>query len=83
MSEHQNTGGIISRDEIAELSAIFDRFEYALDPTTAECRSAEIDFDDRTKLIFAEKIHHIYPSLTLHQFRCHLRTLCRKFLNRN
>lgn len=83
MSEDHAASGVISREDIAELSVLFDRFEFALDPTSEDCKLAEIEFEDTVKRLFDEKVAPNYPDFSLMAFRCHIRGLSRKFLRKN
>src|SRR2546427_3316825 len=47
MPEHGVPEGAISREDIAELAALFDRFEYAFDPLSLRANEAESKFEDR------------------------------------
>lgn len=83
MPEEPASQGIVSRDDIADLAVLFDRFEYALDPTSDECKLAEVEFEDCVDSLYQSKVVHSYPEVSLMQFRCHIRGLCRRFLRRN
>jgi len=83
MSEEPASQGIISRDDLADLAVLFDRFEFALDPTSDDCKLAEVEFEDGVDRLFRDKVAPNFPGVSLMHFRCHIRGLCRKFLKRN
>ncbi len=72
----------ISRNDIVEIAGIFDRYEFAIDPTSEDCRQAEAEFEDRVRQIFEEKIAPYFPDVQLRDFRCHVRVLCRRFIQK-
>jgi hypothetical protein len=83
MQEEPTSQGIISRDDLAELSVLFDRFEFALDPTSDDCKLAEVEFENEVERLYRDKVVQNFSGVSLMQFRCHIRGLCRKFLKRN
>lgn len=64
MSEHGAPERAITRDEIAELAVLFDRFEYAFDPTSISAREAESQFEDRVLQLFRERVQSNFSSLS-------------------
>ena len=46
MPEQGVPEGAISREDIAELAALFERFEYAFDPLSLWAKEAESKFED-------------------------------------
>jgi hypothetical protein len=83
MSEDHASEGLVSRADIAGLALLFDRSEFAIDPTSEDCKLAEIEFEDSMKRIFSEKVAPNHPEVSLIAYRCHVRGLCRKFLRKN
>lgn len=75
-------GGIISRAELTTLAGWFDAFEHALDPLSKGAREAERKFEDQVNFLYEGKVSRQFPSLTRRDFREGLRTLCRRFLQR-
>ncbi len=43
----QSSDSIVSSEHLAELAALFDRFEYAFDPLAEDAREAEAEFDKK------------------------------------
>jgi len=83
MSETGPTDGLISRADIAELAVLFDRFEFALDPTSNDCKAAEVEFEDRVLALFLERIASAHPEISFTFFRCRVRSQCRTYLRKN
>jgi hypothetical protein len=83
MSEHGFPEGIITRDEIAELAYLFDRYEFAFDPRSLAAREAESDFEEKVRNLFAERVQPQYASITFTAFHCRIKSLCRIFLKKN
>jgi hypothetical protein len=83
MPEHGSPEGSISREDIAELALLFDRFEYALDPLATEAKEAQSQFEDRVLVLFREKVEPNYASIDLPLFRSKVKTICRVFLRKN
>jgi hypothetical protein len=75
--------GNISGEDIAELAALFDRFEYAFDPMSLRAKEAESKFEDRVLLLFRERVEPNYSSVSFTAFRCRIRSLCRAYLRNN
>ena len=83
MSESEHAAGLISSSELEEVAIIFDRFEFAIDPTSQDCRLAEAEFNSKLRM-FYDRVSKEYKSLTYHDFRCGLRNRCREIIrNRN
>ena len=72
--------GVVTRTEIAELAALFDRFEFALDPRSL---SAESEFESRVRRLFLERVAPGYASVGFGAFHCRIKTLCRAYLRKN
>ena len=83
MSETGSSEGLISRDDIATLSGVFDRSELAIDPTSQDARLAEAEFEDQIKLLYATKVQPDHSSVSLSLFRSKARSLCRAYLRKN
>ena len=75
--------GAVSRADIVELAGLFDRFEFAIDPTSEDCRLAEAWFEDRVRQLYATKVVAAFPMVSLTLFRCRVRSLCRAYFKRN
>ena len=80
MPEHGVPQGAISREDIAELAGLFERFEYAFDPLSLWAKEAESKFEDKVLLLFRERVEPNYSSVSFTAFRCRLRSLCRAYL---
>ncbi len=75
--------GTVSRDDIAALAALFDRYAYAFDPLSLEAREARSQFEDRVLRLFCERVEPAYQSVGLGDFRAKVRSLCREHLRKN
>ena len=82
MSEDGIPEGIITRDEVAELACLFDRYEFAFDPRSLAAREAESDFEERVRTLFAERIQPRYASISFAAFHCRIKSLCRAYIRR-
>jgi hypothetical protein len=80
MSENSPSSGIISSNELEELAGLFDRWEFALDPTSDDCKAAEIQFQARVQDLFDAKIRAAYPELNIIRFSCGVKAQARAFL---
>lgn len=83
MSEPEPAEGLVSRDDLAALAALFDRSEFALDPLSEDCRLAEIEFEDRVRQIFRERVQPAFPGVGYTVFRSKVKSLCRLYLRKN
>ena len=83
MSEDGIPEGIITRDEVAELACLFDRYEFAFDPRSLAAREAESNFEERVRTLFAERVQPRYASVSFAAFHCRIKSLCRVYLKRN
>lgn len=52
MPESGPSQGCLTRDELADLAFLFDRFEFAFDPRSLTAREAELEFDERVRILF-------------------------------
>lgn len=83
MSEHELAAGTITRDEIADLANLFDRFEFAFDPLSLAAREAESEFEEKIRALFAERVRQHYPNVPFATFHCRVKSCCRAYLRRN
>lgn len=83
MPDDGNPAGLISRDEIAELASLFDRFEFAFDPRSLSAKEAESNFDDAVNQLFTERVLPKYPRMSYVTFHCKIKSLCRAYLRKN
>ena len=83
MSETESAEGLVSRGDIAELAVLLDRSEFAIDPTSRECKLAEVEFEDKVKQLHLEKVATVHPSVSLPLFRSRIKSLCRIYLRKN
>ena len=83
MSEDGISEGAVSRDEIAELAALFDRFEFAFDPRAMAAKEAESEFENKVHQIFTERVEHPHPGVTYTAFHSRVKSLCRIYLKKN
>jgi hypothetical protein len=75
--------GLVSRDDLAALADLLDRFAFALDPLSAEAKEAESRFEDEVRRLFHERVTPRFPAVQCALFRIHLRSLCRAYLKKN
>lgn len=83
MSEDGISEGAVTRDEIAALALLFDRYEFAFDPLSRSAREAESEFEERVKNLFSERVRPKYSSLSYAEFHCRIKSLCRVYLRKN
>ena len=83
MSDPEVPGGAVSRDDLAALAALFDRYAYAFDPLSLAAREARSQFEDRVLQLFRERVQPNFQSLSLGDFRAKIRSLCRERLRKN
>lgn len=79
MSDSSSSGELVSKAELEEVAELFDRSEFAIDPTSADCRAADAEFSDKIELIY-KRVRVSCPDLTLVCFRSKAKSLCRAFL---
>ena len=70
---------MIPKEVIAELAELFDRFNNAFDPTSAESKRAEDAFNAKIYLLHATHA----PDVDFRVFRYEMISRCRKFLMKN
>jgi len=70
---------MISKEIIAELAELFDRYNNAFDPTSREARQAEDQF--HAKLYSLHATHA--PEVDFRTFRYELIARCRQYLAKN
>jgi len=75
--------GLVTRVEIAELAALLDRFEFALDPRATPAKEAESRFETKVRQLFTERVANKYTSVSFVNFYCRTKSLCRTYLRRN
>jgi len=80
MPERDVPEGFVSRNEIAELASLFERFEFAFDPRSVSAREAESEFEDRIGRMFFERVQPHFTSVSMNAFRARLKSLCRIYL---
>lgn len=83
MSEDGIPEGTVTRDEIAELAFLFDRYEFAFDPRSLAAREAESDFEERVRALFTERVESHFSSVSFAAFHCRVKSLCRAYLRKN
>ncbi|MCX6904648.1 MAG: hypothetical protein NTW03_14430 [Verrucomicrobia bacterium] len=70
---------MIPLESIAQLSDLFDRYNNALDPLSAECLAAGRQFEEMTS-----RLHSAHaPDVEYPQFRYELVRQCREYLRKN
>jgi hypothetical protein len=70
---------MIAVEQIARLAELFDRYNNALDPFSADCRLAQQQFDDLVESLHADHA----PETKFLDFRFELVRQCRDYLRKN
>lgn len=83
MSEVPIPEGLVTRAELAELAALFGRYEFSFDPLSTAAKEAESEFEARVKQLFDERVTPNYASVDFAMFHCRIRSLCRVYLKKN
>ncbi len=79
MPEPPDARRTVSADDIARLAEFYDRFKYAEDPTSSECKEAEINC---VRELYEMCVEPYYASISLFQFRGKIDFECKQYLNR-
>ena len=82
MCEDAGSEGIISADELKHLADLYRQFEGAIDPLSIHTREIEWQFNSKIEQLFSEKVEPRFKSLTLFQFRSHVRNQCRLIVSK-
>lgn len=83
MPDERDSEGVVTRAELAELAALFDRFEFALDPRATDAKEAESEFCDRLRKLFDDRVTPAHPHLPFSLFDSKVKSACRTFLRKN
>ena len=79
MANETGSSGHISREQLDQLVALFDRSEYALDPNSRDAKEAESDFNSLLDRLFQE-VTQKGLSLAPTQFRAMVRQRCQAII---
>ena len=71
---------VVTADDIARLAELLDRFENVDDPLAAETLEAGYAFEALVEQLFARCVQPYFSSVTLPQFRGHLRARCKALI---
>jgi hypothetical protein len=82
MPEPPDARRTVSASDIARLAEWFDRFQYADDPNSAQCKEAEIQFNSLISRLYEDCVRPYYHSITLSHFRGKVVSECKRYLNR-
>ena len=74
--------GIISKEQLERLVQLFERFQYAPDPTTRECKEAESEFNDLLVGI-QEKLPESGINISLVRLKALVRGKCQEIIVRD
>jgi len=80
MSEDPAARRLVTPTDIIGLAELLDRFVSADDPESAPAKAAEREYEAAVVSLFDTCVKPYYSSITLHQFRGHVRWRCRQFL---
>ncbi len=75
--------GAVTRDDIAILAVLVDRFEFAFDPLSTAAKEAEAAFDNLVLGLFRERIEQNYAVVGYTTFYYRVKFLCRAYLRKN
>jgi len=82
MPKEKSSETIISRAELAQAAQLFDAAFNSLDPFAPETTDAKDRFDDMATTLHAKAVA-AGETLDYKSFKAALRTICRKYLQRN
>ena len=77
MCQDASAGGIVSEDELAQLTDLFRQFEGAADPRPNRCKELEFEFNALVEKIYEEKVKPAFSEITFSLFRSYTRNRCR------
>lgn len=82
MSDESGAQPLISADELERLADIFDRYFYADDPESEDCKLAEIAFDNRVEELHLSALACLPQDeqVTLEHFHSYLSCQCRRVI---
>jgi len=83
MSEHPDARRTVSADDIGSLAELYDRFKYADDPGSTQCREAEIAYDQRVRELYEQCVEPYYKSISFFQFRGRIDAECARQIKSN
>jgi len=82
MFQHTSAGGIVSEDELTQLTDLFRQFEGAANPLSNHCQECESRFNALVEKIYEEKVKPAFSTLTFSSFRSYTRNRCRVRLSK-
>lgn len=80
MSENPAPRRLVTPADIVSLAELLDRFVSADDPGSACAEAAERDYESGVARLFEACVKPYYASVSLSQFRGHVRWRCRQYL---
>lgn len=80
MSEDSAARRTVTPAEIRRLGDLLDRFESADDPESGAAKAAEEEYFQTVHDLVEQCVKPYYESVTLEQFRGHVRWRCREYL---
>jgi hypothetical protein len=72
----------VSPDDLIDLAEIFDRFKFADDPNSLECKEAEIQYYTLVDELYQQCVKPYYQSISLCQFRGKINAECFRLTSR-
>ena len=82
MPEDEAPEGIITRDDIEALSLLYDQYEFAIDPTSVECKAAEVEFESILKQLYYQKVSPAHPEVQFGFFKSQVSFMCRAYVRK-
>jgi hypothetical protein len=89
MPNESGDGPLVSADELETLADVFDRYFYADDPHSSECKLARIEFDNRVETLHSAALsldlnnptlQQQISKITLKDFHSYLSCRCREII---
>ncbi len=82
MCQDPTPPGVVSRDELDRLVALFGQFEGAARPLSRACHEAEAEFTALVEQIYSQKVKPVCESVPLSRFRSYVRLQCRRRISK-
>lgn len=82
MCQDPTPPGVVSRDELDRLVALFRQFEGGARPLSRACHEAEAEFTALVEQTYTEKVNPTYASISLSKFRSYVRLYCRRRISK-
>ena len=85
MPEDDDSEGLVSKFELERLAGLWDRWMYALDPSSMDAEEAVQEFYDSVDRLYETHVSRNpdYEGLGFEMFEGHVSTLCRAYCKKN